>query len=104
MLLRGTFYHLDALRFRLKIRYVAREDDTYLDEHSQTSTLPDAEPIAIIKILGYFVLDRSLQQFPGSFGRQLFQIAFGFDFCSLLDANQAPSSSLGIHPGIPAGI
>ena len=26
MLLRGTFYHLDALRFRLKIRYVARED------------------------------------------------------------------------------
>jgi hypothetical protein len=26
VLLRGTFYHLDALRFRLKIKYVARED------------------------------------------------------------------------------
>src|SRR5258708_34157967 len=32
---------------------------------------------------GYFVLDSSLQQLPGSFAQQLFQIAFRFAFCSL---------------------
>jgi hypothetical protein len=63
VLLRVTFYHLDALRFRLKIRYVAREDDTYLDEHSQTSTLPDAEPIAIISAVRTIFPVEAIQRF-----------------------------------------
>jgi hypothetical protein len=38
-----------------------------------------------LAILGYFVLDRSLQQLPRSFAQELFQIACRFDFCSLLE-------------------
>jgi hypothetical protein len=30
-----------------------------------------------------FIFDSGLQQLPSSFGQQLFQIAFGFGFCSL---------------------
>jgi hypothetical protein len=38
-----------------------------------------------LEIFGYFVLDSSLQQLPRSFAQELFQIAFRFEFCSLLE-------------------
>jgi hypothetical protein len=41
--------------------------------------------VKFTEILGYFVLDRSLQQLPRSFAQELFQIAFRFDFYSLLE-------------------
>jgi hypothetical protein len=52
--------------------------------HTAFSRFASATTLAL-EILGYFVLDRSLQQLPRSFAQELFQIAFRFDFCSLLE-------------------
>src|SRR6516225_9775180 len=52
--------------------------------HIAFSRLGSSSTLAL-QILGYFVLDCGLQQLPRSFGQQLFQIAFRFDFCSLLE-------------------
>src|SRR5260221_6176711 len=39
------------------------------------------------QVLGHFMLDRRLQQLPGSFREQLFQVALGFIFGSLFERN-----------------
>src|SRR5258707_4541610 len=47
-----------------------------------------APPFSIcFQVLGHFVLNRRLQQLPGSFREQLFQVALGFIFGSLFERN-----------------
>jgi hypothetical protein len=47
--------------------------------HTAFSRFASATTLAL-EILGYFVLDRSLQQLPRSFAQELFQIAFASTF------------------------